>query len=97
MTRDKVTFRLGLPMRVGVFSPSWPESEALEESLVLGLDLLRLVESGELRGPSVSGVDGTDLSDLRIPNQPIRDSDRGALYSAAIWKKKFPSRKWCRF
>jgi hypothetical protein len=79
-----MTFRFGLPMRVGVFSPSWLESEVLEELPVPGLDFVLLGASGEVRGPSESGVDGTDLSDLRIPNQPVRESGRGARYSGAI-------------
>jgi hypothetical protein len=93
MTRDIVTLRLGVLLRVGVFSPSSTESDALdEESPVLGRDFVLLAISGDVRIPSRSGVDGTDLSVLRMPNHPSRDSDRGALYSAASWKKKLPSR-----
>jgi hypothetical protein len=88
-----MTFRLFGSSRVGVFSPSSREPELLdEESAVPGRGLVFFGIRGDVRGASASGVEGTDLSALRIPNHPVRDSARGALYSAAIWKKKLPSR-----
>ena len=82
MTRLRVTVRFGLPARVGVFSPS---PDALEEVPVFGRDRELRVVRGEVLGASDIGVDGTDLSNRRVPNQLVLESGRGARYSAAIW------------
>ena len=86
MMRDnKILLPLVEPTLVGVFSPSGSDPEALEESLVLGRDFSLREEIGEERGPSDKGVDGTDRSAFLMPNQPVRVSGRGGLYSAATW------------